>query len=346
MRSRCRSSSVGAASAVWASTSRTPTVVASSPRSPSVPTYSSRTRGRDAMDGFGLGLRRSGRGESPARLRVDLRLRAGRARPRPSRDGQHRAGRVRLHGPHGVRRRAAVAGGHRRSPTTPPRRSRRSGSSRHSTNANGRVEASSSTSPCSTSCSSYVWDEAVDYYAERGLPLRTGNADARGAPINTYRCADGWVSVTGTSDAQWRALCERMRSRPSSPTSIPINAHGRRRRAMSTRPSKRGAARALRPRSKRPCWRLACPRVRCVRRWKLRPIRNSRPAACWNPSGTPRRPNPAASSARACRSRSRAGPSTLHQQKCSGRARDAILRERVGCDDDELKRLHEAGVIS
>jgi crotonobetainyl-CoA:carnitine CoA-transferase CaiB-like acyl-CoA transferase len=57
---------------------------------------------------------------------------------------------------------------------------------------------------------SFVWDEPVDHYASIGLPPRTGNADARGAPINTYRCADGWVSVTGTSDAQFAALCASM----------------------------------------------------------------------------------------------------------------------------------------
>ena len=45
-----------------------------------------------------------------------------------------------------------------------------------------------------------VWDEPVDHYAAIGMPPRTGNADGRGAPINTYRCADGWISVTCTSD--------------------------------------------------------------------------------------------------------------------------------------------------
>ena len=29
-----------------------------------------------------------------------------------------------------------------------------------------------------------------------------------GAPINTYRCADGWISVTCTSDRQWQRLCD------------------------------------------------------------------------------------------------------------------------------------------
>jgi crotonobetainyl-CoA:carnitine CoA-transferase CaiB-like acyl-CoA transferase len=57
---------------------------------------------------------------------------------------------------------------------------------------------------------SLVWDEPVDHYAAIGLPPRTGNADARGAPINSYRCADGWVAVTGTSDRQFEAWCKVM----------------------------------------------------------------------------------------------------------------------------------------
>ena len=33
-----------------------------------------------------------------------------------------------------------------------------------------------------------VWDEPVDHYAATGMPVRTGNADPRGAPINVYPC--------------------------------------------------------------------------------------------------------------------------------------------------------------
>jgi crotonobetainyl-CoA:carnitine CoA-transferase CaiB-like acyl-CoA transferase len=55
-----------------------------------------------------------------------------------------------------------------------------------------------------------VWDEPVDHYAAVGMPVRTGNADPRGAPINAYECADGWVAVTLSSDQQWRGLCETM----------------------------------------------------------------------------------------------------------------------------------------
>ena len=34
-----------------------------------------------------------------------------------------------------------------------------------------------------------VWDEPVDHYAASGMPVRTGNADPRGAPINVYPAA-------------------------------------------------------------------------------------------------------------------------------------------------------------
>ncbi len=55
-----------------------------------------------------------------------------------------------------------------------------------------------------------VFDEPVDHYAASGVPVRTGNADARGAPINSYRCADGWVAVTCTSDGQFERMCALM----------------------------------------------------------------------------------------------------------------------------------------
>lgn len=51
-----------------------------------------------------------------------------------------------------------------------------------------------------------VWDEPVDAYARAGFPVRTGNADPRGAPINAYECRDGWISLCLTSDEQWRKL--------------------------------------------------------------------------------------------------------------------------------------------
>ena len=51
-----------------------------------------------------------------------------------------------------------------------------------------------------------VWDEPVDHYAASGMPVRTGNADPRGAPINVYPAVDGWVAVTLTTSEQWKQL--------------------------------------------------------------------------------------------------------------------------------------------
>jgi len=51
-----------------------------------------------------------------------------------------------------------------------------------------------------------VWDEPVDHYAAAGMPVRTGNADPRGAPINVYPAVDGWVAVTLTTSEQWKQL--------------------------------------------------------------------------------------------------------------------------------------------
>ena len=51
-----------------------------------------------------------------------------------------------------------------------------------------------------------VWDEPVDHYAATGMPVRTGNADPRGAPINVYPAVDGWVAVTLTTTEQWKQL--------------------------------------------------------------------------------------------------------------------------------------------
>jgi crotonobetainyl-CoA:carnitine CoA-transferase CaiB-like acyl-CoA transferase len=192
---------------------------------------------------------------------------------------------------------------------------------------------------------SFVWDEAVDHYAVRGLPLRSGNADARGAPINTYRCADGWVSATGTSDAQWRALCEGM-GRPELADEYPDQrSRAAAARAVdaaieawsSTRPAADVeatmlAARMPAGRVRTPLEAAADPQVEA--RGLLEPLRHPDAA---EPSGFlgPRLPISFAGRA-----------DDLTPAEVLGTSTRAILRERVGCDDDELARLHEAGAIT
>ena len=65
-----------------------------------------------------------------------------------------------------------------------------------------------------------VWDEPVDHYAASGVPVRTGNADPRGAPINVYPALDGWVAVTLTTSEQWAHLVVLM-DRPEWAVTLP-----------------------------------------------------------------------------------------------------------------------------
>jgi len=55
---------------------------------------------------------------------------------------------------------------------------------------------------------SLLWDEPLDEYARRGVPERVGNGDPRGAPLDVYPTADGWVAVVVTSQRQWEQLCD------------------------------------------------------------------------------------------------------------------------------------------
>jgi formyl-CoA transferase len=55
---------------------------------------------------------------------------------------------------------------------------------------------------------SLLWDEPLDEYARQGVPERVGNGDPRGAPLDTFRTADGWAAVVVTSQLQWQRLCE------------------------------------------------------------------------------------------------------------------------------------------
>jgi crotonobetainyl-CoA:carnitine CoA-transferase CaiB-like acyl-CoA transferase len=54
--------------------------------------------------------------------------------------------------------------------------------------------------------SALVWDEPVDHYAATGRPVRTGNADPRGAGIDAYECRDGWIAMCMAGEQQWERL--------------------------------------------------------------------------------------------------------------------------------------------
>jgi len=190
-----------------------------------------------------------------------------------------------------------------------------------------------------------VWDEPVDHYAAMGMPARTGNADGRGAPINTYRCADGWISVTCTSDTQWKRLCDLME----------------RDDVLARWPTIReraGAAREI---------------DAAVEAWtSTRPVREVEDAflAIGFPAGRVRDPIEAATDEHL---RARGLLAELHHPSSPDRASgflgaalpiafsgrvelppaellgtstDAVLRDLAGCDDDDLVRLRAEGVIA
>ncbi|WP_419924814.1 CaiB/BaiF CoA transferase family protein [Candidatus Poriferisocius sp.] len=54
-----------------------------------------------------------------------------------------------------------------------------------------------------------LWDEPLDLYRERGMPDRIGNGDPRGI-LDTFESQDGWVTLVITSDAQFERLTEEM----------------------------------------------------------------------------------------------------------------------------------------
>jgi formyl-CoA transferase len=55
-----------------------------------------------------------------------------------------------------------------------------------------------------------LWDEPLDRYEDEGYPQRTGNTDPRGAPVNVYPSADGWVTVMALSHGHFSRLCGEM----------------------------------------------------------------------------------------------------------------------------------------
>jgi crotonobetainyl-CoA:carnitine CoA-transferase CaiB-like acyl-CoA transferase len=191
-----------------------------------------------------------------------------------------------------------------------------------------------------------VWDEPVDHYAAIGMPPRTGNADGRGAPINTYRCADGWVSVTCTSDKQWHQLCDLMeradvrerwptiRERAAAARDIDAAVEG----WTSSRPVREVEAAFLQigmpaGRVRDPIEAADDPALRA--RGLLTELRH--PDAPYDrPSGFLGPALPIAF----------AGRVEVPPAESLGASTDAVLRELAGCGDDELAQLRADGVIA
>ena len=191
-----------------------------------------------------------------------------------------------------------------------------------------------------------VWDEPVDHYAAIGMTPRTGNADGRGAPINTYRCADGWVSVTCTSDRQWQRVCELMERedafarwptiRERAVAALEIDAVME--AWTSTRPAREVEAAFLEigfpaGRVRDPLEAAEDEQLRA--RGMLTELRH--------PSAPPDLPSGFRGAALPI---SFAGRVELPPAELLGTSTDAVLRELAGCDDEELAGLRADGVIA
>lgn len=57
---------------------------------------------------------------------------------------------------------------------------------------------------------SFLFDEALDVYVERGIPIRTGNRRLRLTPFNSYKAKDGYVVICTASDIHWANLLKAM----------------------------------------------------------------------------------------------------------------------------------------
>jgi len=57
---------------------------------------------------------------------------------------------------------------------------------------------------------SLLFDEALDVYVDRGIPIRTGNRRLRLTPFNSYRAKDGYVVICTGSDVHWSNLLKAM----------------------------------------------------------------------------------------------------------------------------------------
>lgn len=57
---------------------------------------------------------------------------------------------------------------------------------------------------------SLLFDEALDVYVDRGIPIRTGNRRLRLTPFNSYRAKDGYVVICTGSDVHWVNLLKAM----------------------------------------------------------------------------------------------------------------------------------------
>lgn len=189
-----------------------------------------------------------------------------------------------------------------------------------------------------------VWDEPVDHYAASGVPVRTGNADPRGAPINVYPARDGWVAVTLTTNEQWRQLVGFM-GRPEWAEELPTirerahhaaeidEAFAAWSRTLTADEVERALVGIGVPASVVRDPIAARDDEQLAHRALLEPLRH--PAAA-SPSGFLGPRLPIAFEGRAAR---------LAPAELLGTSTDVVLTEWLGLDATELDRLRAAGVV-
>ena len=189
-----------------------------------------------------------------------------------------------------------------------------------------------------------VWDEPVDHYEDTGQPPRSGNTDGRAGPIGVFATTDGHVAMVLTSDRQWEKLCGHL---------------GRPDLVRLTRAERRGE--------------VLAEANAIVAHWCSTRSTTQCMAAlddCDLPAGPVQPPWVARHDPQvaALGSLERLGHGALDgptdflgprlpfriedvdlgttAAETLGASTDAVLRERCGCDDAELRRLRADGVIS
>jgi CoA:oxalate CoA-transferase len=57
---------------------------------------------------------------------------------------------------------------------------------------------------------SFLFDESLDVYVDRGIPIRTGNRRLRLTPFNSYPTKDGHAVICSAADSHWSTLLKAM----------------------------------------------------------------------------------------------------------------------------------------
>lgn len=190
-----------------------------------------------------------------------------------------------------------------------------------------------------------VWDEPVDHYAASGVPVRTGNADPRGAPINVYPARNGWIAVTLTTSEQWKELVALM-GRPEWADVMPTIRERAQHAAEIDDVFAAWSCTLPASEVERLLLAIGIPAsvvrdpvaarddAQLAHRGLLEPLHH--PAAA-EPSGFLGARLPIAFPGRA---------DQLAPAECLGASTDAVLAAWIGLDTTELARLHDVGVIA